>query len=83
MLKDVVEKAGYSNIKVNYFLFFLFPLAVISRMKQKVFKGSSTDLKPMNPIVNKILYKIFSFEKKLVNRFKIPFGLSVILTAEK
>lgn len=83
MLVDVVKKAGYKNIKANYFMTFLFPLAVLSRFKQKILKNGSSDLKPMNSIINKVFYKIFSFERKIINNLNLPFGLSIILVAEK
>lgn len=83
MLKKMVKDAGYSEIKVNYFMTLLFPLAVMSRLTQKILKSTETDLKETNSLLNNILYKIFSFERKLVNKIKLPFGLSVILVAKK
>ena len=83
MLVNVVEKAGYKNIRVNYFMTFLFPLAVVSRLTQKLLHSQASDLKPMNKMINSIMYKIFSFERKLINVTKMPFGLSIILMADK
>ena len=83
MLVDVVKKAGYKNIRVNYFMTILFPLAVVSRLVQKFLNSKASDLKPMNKIANSLMFKIFSFEEKLVNVTKLPFGLSIILVADK
>ena len=83
MLKKVVKGAGYSDIKVNYFMTLLFPLAVLSRLSQKILKSTETDLKETNSLLNSVLYKIFSFEAKLVNKLKLPYGLSIILVAKK
>ncbi len=82
-LKRVVESCGYSEIKVSYFMTLLFPLAVISRLSQKILKSKSTDLKETNKILNKIMFNVFSFEKNLINKIQLPYGLSLVLIAKK
>ncbi len=77
-----------SGLKVNfnsYFNFWLFPLVLISRLIEKLLnKSSGHAVTNQNAsLTNKLFYKIMSSEKNWFgNKYKFPFGSSIILVAE-
>lgn len=84
LIKKIIEKSGWEIDYISYFNSFLFPLALIDRMKQKVFpseKGS--DLKMPPKWINLFFEKIFSFESHLIGNIVFPFGLSIMVVAKK
>jgi SAM-dependent methyltransferase len=83
-LRKVVGNADVNIKTVSYFNTLLFPAALVGRLTQKVL-GSDTDrtLDIPSPPINSILTKIFAFERNLVGRIPLPFGLSILALAEK
>ena len=85
-LKQVVRKAGYQINYGSYFNTILYPLIAIARGLSKLLpkqNQNSNDLKLPSKLVNKILQRIFASERYLINRFILPFGVSVLLLARK
>ncbi|GJM17654.1 MAG: methyltransferase [Thermodesulfobacteriota bacterium] len=83
-LKKVIENNGWKVNYISYFNTFLFPLALLDRIKQKVFPAAQdSDLKMPPKFVNSIFEKIFSFESSLIGKIIFPFGLSIIVVAKK
>lgn len=86
-LKEISKKID-NNFKIKkktYFNFFLTPLIFIATMYCKIFNISykpEYEKKPNN-LVNTILKKIFCVEKFLINKFNFPFGISILIFAEK
>ena len=71
--------------KLSYFNFFLFfPISTsilyLNLFNIKFIKYAETT---PNFFLNKILYKIFSFEKVFLNFINFPFGISILLLGEK
>ena len=87
-LKEMVRKAGYEVIYGSYFNTFLFPIVVIVRglgkllQKQNNNQFSSDLVLPSKP-VNQLLTWLFANERYLINRFTLPFGLSILFLARK
>ncbi|MGB3758829.1 MAG: class I SAM-dependent methyltransferase [Rivularia sp. (in: cyanobacteria)] len=87
-LKKVVKKAGYELNYGSYFNTFLFPVVAIVRIlakllpKQNTNKLSSDLVVPSKP-VNQILKWLFASERYFMNRLPLPFGVSVLLLAQK
>ncbi len=79
--------SGLVITKISYFNMFLFPLAVMVRLKDKFANNTSTtgtDLPPK--IINKLFEIIFRSERYLLKYLNLPFGLSlfcVINTTDK
>lgn len=71
--------------KVTYFNMLLFvPIVVLRRIKSLIKKDKLLpDLKPTNPVINKLLFWIFSFERHLIRRLGLPFGVSLLIVARK
>ncbi|MGB3641310.1 MAG: class I SAM-dependent methyltransferase, partial [Rivularia sp. (in: cyanobacteria)] len=87
-LKKVVKKAGYEVDYGSYFNTFLFPLVAIVRglakLKPKQNNNQiSSDLVVPSKSVNQILKWLFASERYLIDKFTLPFGVSVLLLARK
>jgi SAM-dependent methyltransferase len=87
-LKRVVKQAGYTVCYASYFNTWLFPLVAGVRLLKKIFKMDhpsvdSSDLILPGKIVNKFLTFLFASERYFMNRISLPFGVSVVLLAQK
>ncbi len=83
-IKKVIENSGWQVDYISYFNFFLFPLALIDRIKQKMIPSEEGgDLKMPPKIINSFFEKVFSFEANLIGKFIFPFGLSIVVVAKK
>lgn len=83
-LKGLIRDCGFSISYCSYFNFLLFPIAVLVRLLNN-FNHKLVPLgtnKP-NEKVNEVLYKVFKQETKLIPRFRVPFGLSIIAVLKK
>jgi SAM-dependent methyltransferase len=81
--KELVKKIP-SSLKVkktSYFNTLLFPMAILDKLVLSKNKRSYS-FNP-NPAVNGILYRIFSAEKTILRSLNLPFGVSILLIAEK
>jgi len=81
--KDLLRKIPHTlDIrKISYFNSLLFPMAILDKLvlaKNK--KSSSFD---PNKIINGLLYRIFSTEKSILQFTSLPFGVSLLLIAQK
>ncbi|WP_171181798.1 bifunctional 2-polyprenyl-6-hydroxyphenol methylase/3-demethylubiquinol 3-O-methyltransferase UbiG [Ruegeria sp. HKCCD8929] len=82
-LAAAADKAGLQVSYSCYFNTFLFPVAVISRAL-KMFTGRDTPDDALPPVwLNAVLTRVFGFERHLVRRVNIPFGLSLAAILEK
>ncbi|BBD62460.1 hypothetical protein NIES2109_53040 [Nostoc sp. HK-01] len=87
-LQRVVKQAGYTVCYGSYFNTWLFPLVAGVRLFKKILKidqksVASSDLNlPAKPI-NKFLTFLFASERYFMNRVSLPFGVSVVLLAQK
>lgn len=73
--------AGLSVSRISHFNTLLFPLAVIGRMVEKITgKQTSATQTPPAP-VNALFTRLFAFERHILERMQMPFGLSLLLLA--
>jgi len=85
-LLKVFEGLNFNILKISYFNTIFFPLVVTARYLNKVFKRravSDGDVKKTNSVLNFVLKKIFAFEKYLLIKSNLPFGVSLICIARK
>lgn len=87
-LKRVVYKAGLAVRHGSYFNSFLFPIVAGVRIFRKLFQmesnsALSSDLKKPPLPVNQLLTILFATERHLIGRFSLPFGVSILLLAQK
>lgn len=83
---ELLGQAGLSPVVLTYYNFFLFPLAIAQKLRERAFGGGAgaDDFLPaLPPLVNRLFYRIFSAEKNWVGRVNFPFGLSVLALAKK
>lgn len=75
----------------SYFNFFLFPAIASVRVLKGLFgslegkKPARSDLEIYKPssLINRVLYKIFDFEKRILEKNKLPFGVSIMYLGER
>jgi SAM-dependent methyltransferase len=81
--KELIKKIPRNLLvkKVSYFNTLLFPMAILDKLVLSKNKRSYS-FNP-NSVVNRILYKIFSAEKTILRFLNLPFGVSILLIAEK
>ncbi len=90
-LKRLVERAGYKVVFATYINFWLFPVIASVRIFEnmtgkgiirKNLNGNAELSIPPAP-VNSMLEKILASESWLIRRMRLPFGVSIILVAQK
>ncbi|MGZ8903702.1 MAG: hypothetical protein ACXW0H_09135, partial [Methylobacter sp.] len=65
--------------KISYFNTILFPLAVISRLKDRLLNSSLASGSNIPPApINKLFTTLFSKERTLVEKINLPFGVSLL-----
>jgi SAM-dependent methyltransferase len=76
-------RAGLSIQRASYFNTLLFPLAVVARLFERIMgKQSSSASRIPQRVVNTFLTSVFSFERLLLHRMTLPFGLSLLAMAQ-
>jgi ubiquinone/menaquinone biosynthesis C-methylase UbiE len=85
-LESKLEKVGFQTVKISYSNAILFPFILAFRMWKRLRKPSPrdhSDLKPLNPYLNKALLAIYKLEALLVCKTCLPLGSSVVCVARK
>ena len=82
-LHQIVSYAGYKVHFVSYFNFVLFPLIAVIRLVQGLFGKGGNELTMPPKLINKMLILLFSAERHLLERLSLPFGVSIMLLAQK
>lgn len=85
-LKAKLEEVGFQVVKLSYSNAFLFPFIFAFRMWRRLSRPSledRSDLKPLNPYLNKALLAVYNLEASLVCKTCLPVGSSVVCVARK
>lgn len=88
-LRRRLSDAGLEPVRVTYFNTLLFPAILPAVLAKKVVErisdpGDKTNLShSMNPALNRALAATMSSERRLLARFSIPFGHSIIAIARR
>lgn len=82
-LVSVARAAGLEPVSVSYFNTLLFPLVVARRTLGKLFGLKGDDDALPAPWLNRLLGGIFAFERRLVGRVPLPFGVSLLMLARR
>jgi len=82
-LSSIVSKSGMHIKYATYFNTFLFPIITTIRTLNNIFKNNNTDVSLPSKPLNNLLIKIFSCEKRILPKFIFPFGVSILLIAER
>jgi len=83
-LRKIACKAGFRVGRCGYFNTLLFPLAAAQRWATRFLgKRESNGAVLPNPLLNRILFNVFAFERHVLPYVFFPFGVSVIAVLEK
>jgi len=91
-LMKKVSLAGFTPIRLSYFMTIPYPILLIKRMLGDIFQsqrnGEGEVTEGMNElkiplILNELLYHTLWFERKLIHFFDLPVGSSLICIAQK
>lgn len=82
-LVDVVSGAGFSVNFVSYYNVLLFPIVAGVRVLRKSAKNGSEQLTTPPEIFNRLLGALFSSERHVLGHVSLPFGVSLILLAQR
>ena len=92
-MREVVSRSGLRVRKVSYSNAIILPPVVLVRilksMRQKAAEARSeskdpeTDFMPVPGFVNKLLIVYYRMEARLLKRYRLPFGLSVVCVAQR
>ena len=85
-LDSLLRNNGYEIIRSRYFMFFLFPFALMSRFKEQILrllrkKQTSVNLGEVPHWLNRILTKILYIESRIARYFRFPIGLWIFVLA--
>ena len=82
-----LESAGFDVLRTGYFNFFLFPVLFLVRLAERMRSAgrgaAESDLVPVGPFVNGLLFGILKFEAFLSRRLNLPWGSSIVCLARK
>lgn len=90
-LKRMVRKK-LSIRYISYFNFFLFPPIGLARLVGRLFAGWKGESKAAQSdfasfrgakLIDRFFYRVFNFERRLVGKIKLPFGVSLIVVSSK
>lgn len=82
-LHELVVSAGYKVDFVSYFNFFLFPVIAGIRLLQGLLGRGGNELTMPPKSLNNMLISLFSKERYLLDSLSLPFGVSIMLLAQK
>lgn len=83
-LRRRVEEAGFEVVTATYFNTLLFPVILAVRMIGRLWpKSTASDVSEVPGLVNDALARIFSSEKFLLGRLRLPVGVSSLCFARK
>ncbi len=83
-LVRLVQTAGFKIIYSSYFDTFLFPIITVARLVNNIRgKACGTDISMPPKVLNSLLTSIFASERFLIPGIALPFGVSILLIAEK
>lgn len=82
-LKDLLTSQGFKIKQASYANTLLFPLAVPHRLLSRLTGSEESDVKPISPFMNSAFVAALNTEARVIKHLSFPFGLSVIVLAQK
>jgi len=83
--KALLEKQEITIIKLSYYNFFLFPIAMLRRGYEKVFKRNNDKyyIPKVAAFTNYIFFQLFAFERFPLGFMNLPWGVSIMSIVRK
>ena len=78
-LKTAAERAGLQVERIFNFNVLLLPLILGVRTLKRMSRSTASDDKMPGPVLNRLLYAIFAFERHLIGRVPMPIGVSLVV----
>ena len=82
-LQARVMEAGFRVEHQSYFNTLLFPAVVLARCWKRLRGDTSHDLRRPRALVNRLLAAAFGLERHVVPRWRLPFGVSILLVGRR
>jgi SAM-dependent methyltransferase len=83
-VEDALRAAGLRPVTVTYYNTALFPLIALTRFFKKLLgRDAAPDDRMPGPAVNALLEAVFSAERHLIGRVRLPIGVSLLAVAER
>ena len=85
-LRKSLDDAGFTIIRVSYFVSFVFPLVALYRIMTRFGIKKSNPKPNMNKLpqlVNNMLERIMCVENSILKKFNFPFGVSIVCIVKK
>lgn len=82
-LRDVIRSTGFSCTRMTYFNSFLLPLVYVSRKLEPYTRPSSNDYEKASPLLARVLGAIFRLESRIIPRWNLPIGVSLLAIATR
>ncbi len=84
-LEEKLWHAGLEPLYVSYVNCFLFPVAVASRLVDKILPGDqdASQLRDVPPALNGLLTAVLELEASIIRVGSLPFGLSLVAVARR
>lgn len=84
-LTKILKNNNFSIMKISYlYAFLILPILIVRLFKSKFSKGAySSDFKLSSGLINKLLLTISKLENKIMIKWGVPFGTSLICVARK
>lgn len=78
------ENAGFKVVNKSYFNFILFFPIYAARLIMNFFRIKQvSEFGTINPLINRILFRVFKTELLWLLRYKLPFGVSCMIILQK
>ncbi len=82
-LEKAAKDAGLELKYSFYANYLLLPVAIVLRALKSLMRSESPDDQMPSGLLNRVLYRVFAFERHLIGRMKMPAGLSVCAVLAK
>ncbi len=84
-LREKLEKAGFIVERITYYNTLLFPLVYLKRKLEKLSSAppKSEVSEEINPLINKILTKVYCTELSLLKYMNFPVGVNILAVGRK
>ncbi|MFB3789385.1 MAG: class I SAM-dependent methyltransferase [bacterium] len=80
-----LHEADFEVLKSSYFNTLLFPVVLAVRLFNRWFRpstGKESDIKPVSPLLNSPLCRVFALERHILRRAALPIGVSLLAVGQ-
>ncbi len=87
-MRDLLEQGEVEILRMTHLFSTVLPVVAAHRLVLDRIRGQragvpTSDLRPINPILNNLLVRIMTAERRLLRSFNLPFGSSILSVVRK